>query len=120
MTATVRPPGPVVPQGEEPDPRFTLANERTFLAWTRTSLAVIAAALGLEALAGDLVPDLQRGLIVRGSLILAIILAVQAGYRWRKVDHAMRHGRPLPRPGASWWVIGYLVIAALVLLFSLP
>lgn len=31
--------------GEEPDPRFTLANERTFLAWTRTALALLASAV---------------------------------------------------------------------------
>jgi len=29
--------------GEEPDPRFTLADERAFLAWMRTSLALLAA-----------------------------------------------------------------------------
>lgn len=29
-----------------PDPRFSLANERTVLAWLRTSLAFVAAGLG--------------------------------------------------------------------------
>ena len=28
--------------GEEPDYRFTLANERTFLAWVRTALGLLA------------------------------------------------------------------------------
>lgn len=28
-------------QGEEPDYRLTLANERTFLAWIRTALAIL-------------------------------------------------------------------------------
>ncbi|WP_143342795.1 YidH family protein, partial [Crossiella equi] len=36
--------------GEEPDPRFTLANERTFLAWIRTSLGLMAAGVAVEAL----------------------------------------------------------------------
>jgi len=36
-------------EGEEPDPRFTLANERTFLAWVRTALALVAGGIGLEA-----------------------------------------------------------------------
>ena len=31
-------------QGEAPDPRFTLANERTFLAWIRTALALLGGA----------------------------------------------------------------------------
>ena len=34
--------------GQEPDPRFSLANERTFLAWIRTALALAAAAIGLD------------------------------------------------------------------------
>ncbi|MBM4509720.1 DUF202 domain-containing protein, partial [Rhodococcus hoagii] len=33
------------PGGEDPDPRFTLANERTYLAWVRTGLGLIAAAV---------------------------------------------------------------------------
>ena len=36
--------------GEEPDPRFTFANERTFLAWSRTALALIAAGLAAAQL----------------------------------------------------------------------
>ena len=39
----------VFPEGTEPDPRFTLANERTFLAWMRTALAFIAGGVALEA-----------------------------------------------------------------------
>ena len=31
--------------GSDPDPRFTFANERTFLAWNRTALAFVAAGL---------------------------------------------------------------------------
>ena len=36
--------------GEDPDPRFTFANERTFLAWSRTALALIAAGLAAAQL----------------------------------------------------------------------
>jgi hypothetical protein len=43
-TSTTRFPRRVFADGAEPDPRFTLANERTFLAWIRTALALIAAA----------------------------------------------------------------------------
>lgn len=35
---------------EEPDVRFTLANERTFLAWIRTSLAFLAVAVAVDTL----------------------------------------------------------------------
>lgn len=43
-------PNRVYGHGTEPDPRFSLANERTFLAWIRTSLALVAAGIALEAL----------------------------------------------------------------------
>jgi len=36
--------------GTEPDARFTFANERTFLAWNRTALALIAAGLAIVQL----------------------------------------------------------------------
>ena len=39
--------------GEAPDYRFSLANERTFLAWIRTALGFLAAGVGLDQLAPD-------------------------------------------------------------------
>ncbi len=44
----------LLPEGSEPDPRFTLANERTFLAWVRTALALLAGGIAIEAFAADL------------------------------------------------------------------
>lgn len=38
--------------GKDPDYRFSLANERTFPAWIRTALAILAGALLLHQLAG--------------------------------------------------------------------
>jgi putative membrane protein len=37
-------------QGQEPDYRFSLANERTFLAWIRTALAILASGVALDQL----------------------------------------------------------------------
>ena len=45
--------------GDEPDPRFSLANERTFLAWIRTGLALSAAGVALEALDVPIAPGLR-------------------------------------------------------------
>lgn len=95
----------------EPDYRFTLANERTFLAWTRTSLGLVAAALFVLHL-------IERDLV---SLLLAFLLLVSAAgsmvggfLRYRAVEAAMRAGRPLPaaRVTTAMAVAGVLVVVA--------
>lgn len=87
------------PDGEEPDPRFTLANERTFLAWTRTSLAFLAAGVALEAFDIErLNPHLQSWIAV-AMLIVGILIAAGAALRWLNVERAMRRGKALPVPG---------------------
>lgn len=81
--------------GTEPDPRFTLANERTFLAWTRTSLALVAAGVALEALALPLQPTLR---LVASLILLALGIVVPplAWVTWGSVERALREGAPLP------------------------
>ena len=80
--------------GAEPDYRFTLANERTFLAWVRTALALAAGGLGAVAL----IPDFY-GAHLLGVLLLALSLAtaITSYRRWALNELAMRLGRPLPR-----------------------
>lgn len=79
--------------GEEPDYRFTLANERTFLAWIRTALALAAG--GLAAI--HLIPD-QAGSSTLGIalLALAVVTAATAYRRWALNETSMRLGEPLP------------------------
>lgn len=84
--------------GQEPDPRFTLANERTFLAWIRTSLALLAGGIAVEAFTGSVFDPLTRKLAGSGLLLIAALLATTAGFRWVRVERAMRRGRPLPLP----------------------
>lgn len=82
--------------GEEPDYRFTLANERTFLAWTRTALAMLAGGVAVVQLVPDLAgrpARLSLGLILVG---LALVVAVGGYLRWRRVQRAMRLRLPLP------------------------
>ncbi|MEQ3554659.1 DUF202 domain-containing protein [Pseudonocardia nematodicida] len=83
--------------GSEPDPRFTLANERTFLAWIRTALALIAAGVALEALGLDLHPELR----LSASLLLIVaglLTPLQAWAGWYGTERALRRSRPLPAP----------------------
>ena len=58
--------------GEEPDPRFTLANERTFLAWVRTALALLAGGVAVEAFAGALFAPPAR-VVLSTELLLSLI-----------------------------------------------
>lgn len=88
----------LLPGGEEPDPRFSLANERTFLAWIRTSLAVMAAGLGVEAFGGGIFHEAWRKTLSIALLVLAVVLAASAVQRWLNVERAMRAKAPLPIP----------------------
>ncbi|MEU5842548.1 DUF202 domain-containing protein [Rhodococcus sp. NPDC047139] len=102
-------------EGNDPDPRFTLANERTFLAWVRTSLGIIAAAIGLEAFAGDIISGGVRTTVVCTLLAFATVLVVFALIRWHSVEHAMRTGRPLPVPWTAYLLAAALAAAGVVL-----
>ena len=84
--------------GCEPDPRFTLANERTFLAWIRTALAFLAGGIAVEAFTSDVFsPGLRRG-VALSLLVLALLVSASACVRWLKVERAMRQRKPLPLP----------------------
>lgn len=92
---TVREP-PWCQQGAEPDYRFSLANERTFLAWIRTALALLAGGVLLEQFSTKLGP---HGLVVALAValgVLAAALCALAYVRWRANEIAMRHARRLP------------------------
>lgn len=88
----------VLPGGSEPDPRFTLANERTFLAWIRTSLAFLAGGTALEAFAADAFPSPLRTWLAVLVIGVGILIAAGAAVRWIRVERSMRESRPLPLP----------------------
>jgi putative membrane protein len=84
--------------GEEPDPRFTLANERTYLAWIRTSLALIGGGLA----AGQLIEfqsELARLVVALPPIVLGAALALTSYRRWEANQRALRLGEPLPVGG---------------------
>ncbi|WP_427005239.1 YidH family protein [Pseudarthrobacter sp. H2] len=84
--------------GTEPDPRFTLANERTFLAWIRTSLALMAGGIGVEAFTSDVfLPEIRKTVAV-SLLLMALLVGGGSFFRWLNVERAMRHVSPLPLP----------------------
>jgi putative membrane protein len=91
-------PAPGPPAEAEPDPRFTLANERTFLAWNRTALALIAAGLGIVQLLPPFpgVP-FGRHLVGVPLIVLGAVIAMAAYWDLKRNQTAMRRGEPLPR-----------------------
>jgi len=109
--------------GTEPDPRFTFANERTFLAWSRTALALVVAGLGVVQLLPPF-PGVPWGRHVLGVplIVFGAVVAVVAYGEWVKSQRALRRGDPLPRsvmPRLLTVVITAIgAIAAVVVLVS--
>jgi putative membrane protein len=102
--------------GAEPDPRFTLANERTFLAWVRTALALIAGGVALEALALPLQPTLRLAASII-LLVLGLTVPMLSWYTWGRVERALRLSSPLPGSSVGLPVaLGVAVVGVLVLL----
>jgi putative membrane protein len=88
----------LLPGGTEPDPRFTLANERTFLAWIRTGMALIAGGIAIEGFLSQTLVTPVRTVFVIGLLVLGLLVSIGAGVRWLRVERAMRNQSPLPFP----------------------
>jgi putative membrane protein len=89
------------PQEYEPDYRFTLANERTFLAWMRTSLALLAGGLAVRELVRPFEVEGARTALSAAAVLLSLVLAVSSWRRWMRVEQAMRRGEALERPLAA-------------------
>jgi putative membrane protein len=85
---------------DEPDYRFTLANERTFLAWQRTALGLLAAAVAAVQLLPPM--SIPWGRHILGALlaVLATLTAAMGLIRWQQADRAIRRGDSLPRSRA--------------------
>ena len=109
-------PGWVYAAGSEPDARFSFANERTFLAWIRTALALLAAGVAVDAFDLAMPVRTQRGLAAL-LVILGLLCAVVSWVRWAKAERAMRRQEPLPAASSvSIVIVLGVVLAALILL----
>lgn len=85
-------------EGEDPDYRFSLANERTFLAWVRTVLALLAGSVAI----GSLLPEFRDKWIGTaigiGLALCAFCLSLLIYRQWAANERAMRNSQPLPHP----------------------
>ena len=98
----------------DPDPRFSLANERTFLAWIRTAVALIAGGIALEALRVDLSSGMRTALAVT-LVATGGAMTVAALRRWHQVDRAIQDNRPAP-PFPGLWVLSLVMVLVSVAL----
>lgn len=102
-------------RGEEPDARFSLANERTFLTWITAGLALLSAGVALHAFLPGLNP-----LFARPAEILLVVAGLacpaQAWLGWARVEAALRQKKPLPAPALAPVLTVILTIAGALLL----
>ncbi|HET8603439.1 MAG TPA: DUF202 domain-containing protein [Marmoricola sp.] len=99
-------------EGERLDYRFTLANERTFLAWVRTSLAMMAAGVAVV----QFVPGVAILRHVLGIVLILLggVLAAASYRHWERTERAMRLGEELPRTPIPRLLAGVLVLTGVV------
>lgn len=104
--------------GPAPDYRFTLANERTFLAWMRTSLALVGGGLAIKNFIHNVPGHLPIALFV---ILMGLYLGSTSYFNWSRNEHAISHGAPLPgsyRPAilAAGVAIAGIAVITVVLL----
>jgi putative membrane protein len=105
---------PLREEGKEPDPRFTFANERTYLAWNRTGLALVGGGLAAGQLLNFDNPIVRLLASLPPVLLGAAIIALSYR-RWEANERAMRRGEPLPRYGPPReFAIAFTVLACVV------
>ena len=98
--------------GTEPDPRFTWANERTFLAWNRTALALIAAGLAAAQFL-HLSPHALRLIVAVPLIVLGGVLALASYAHWEDSERAIRLQQPLRYSWMPRLLTGGIVVIAL-------
>jgi putative membrane protein len=100
-----------------PDARYELANERTYLAWLRTGLALVAAGVAAERLLPAAGVDWVRQVIGVSLVLVGALSAGLARRRWAAVDLAMKAGQGIPRSNLGYLISGTIVVDGLAAVF---
>lgn len=85
-------------EGEEPDPRWSLANERTLLAYERTAMNLLVAGLAVAGSRSAADTPIWFAVLGLPLMLLGGIVAIGGRRRYLQAQLAMRTGQPLPRP----------------------
>ncbi|WP_420782951.1 YidH family protein [Streptomyces sp. LPB2020-019-1HS] len=107
-------------EGSTPDYRFSLANERTFLAWLRTALALIGGGFAVDQFLPDLPRPWRAGLAL-ALLAAGVVCALRAVDHWVRCERAMRRGEDLPAsrfPAVLSLVIAVVAVAMVVVVLA--
>ncbi len=100
---------------------MSLAAERTYLAYIRTGLALMAAGVAVVGALPNAGAENLRRVIGIALILASVAVLIDARMRWAAVDQAMRRGEPLPpiRRQVQWlsWLVAAAAVAALVLIF---
>ena len=110
----------VAPPAREPDYRVSLAAERTYLAYVRTSIALLAAGVAVVAVLPDAGHSALRRTVGMVLVLLGLMLVATARKHWRDIDRAVRAGAPLLRNPADVLLgVGLVVAGALAVVLVL-
>lgn len=101
---------------EDPDVRFSYANERTFLAWNRTALAMVTAGLAVTQLLPPFDVPGGRRMIGIPLIVIGTLVAVASFFQWQRNEAAMRAHRPLPQSILPSLVAAVVALSALIAL----
>jgi putative membrane protein len=104
---------------EDPDVRFSYANERTFLAWNRTALALIATGVAATTLLPHFDVSFGRRLLGLPLILLGAVVAITSYRRWQANERAMRTGEALPHsPMPLVLAVGISAVAVIAVVLA--
>jgi putative membrane protein len=106
--------------GDDPDVRFSLANERTALAWIRTGVGLVGGGIALTSFAAFADLSTVLDVVAACACLGGGVLALYALIAWRRNERAIRLRLPLPPPSAlPALVIGLVVFAVAIAGYAL-
>ncbi len=104
------------PAEVDPDVRFSYANERTFLAWNRTALALVTAGLAITSLLPPFDVPGGRRMIGLPLIAMGTLVSLASLVQWQRNERAMRRGLPLPRSVLPHIVAAVVAVSAVIAL----